>query len=377
MKLCVVRRESGPGRVPRSTLWTGVDRPQYEEVTSTDHSSHEGGENVTATQYDDHVSFEKKRGLISNAENNPADVVLTEEQKSMHNCTKWPPTILTAGISNEQWEGVVTPSPTPHLTESSPTPSPTASPTCAFSTVSGQCTVECDCISSPNYPGDYSAIYHCVICVEQGTALRMLELLTEQDHDLLWVNGQSYSYTEGPDGVEDEGHIEWTSDTQGTEKGWSICTDAPTPSPTSPISVVGMCDADDRCVSSPNFPDNYGKLFFCSITFDVDATLHVVELEIELSYDVSPLEDWVVDVRENPAAQPGWTTKFLIDGHVRPCTAAPCAPAFLQEVRMNGMWLPRECVLGLLRVASRLKSARKVSSLAWIRTAQCLSMGMG
>ena len=32
----------------------------------------------------------------------------------------------------------------------------------------------------------------------------------------------------------------------------------------------------------------------------------VVEFEIELSYDVSFLEDWVVDVRENPAAQPGW-----------------------------------------------------------------------
>ena len=38
----------------------------------------------------------------------------------------------------------------------------------------------------------------------------------------------------------------------------------------------------------------------------MDATLHVVEFETELSYDVSPLEDWVVDVRENPAAQSGW-----------------------------------------------------------------------
>ena len=34
--------------------------------------------------------------------------------------------------------------------------------------------------------------------------------------------------------------------------------------------------------------------------------LHVVEFEIELSYDALPLEDWVVDVRENLAAQPGW-----------------------------------------------------------------------
>ena len=131
----------------------------------------------------------------------------------------------------------------------------------------------------------------------------MVEFLTEQDYDLLCVNGESCGYTEGPDGVEAEGQIEWTSDTQGTEKG-SICTVAPTPSPTSPIFVVGVCDADDRCVSSATFPENYGMSFFCSITFDVDATLHVVEFETELSYDV--LEDWVVDVLENLAAQPGW-----------------------------------------------------------------------
>ena len=42
----------------------------------------------------------------------------------------------------------------------------------------------------------------CVICVEQGTALHRLEFLTEQDYDLLWVNGQSNSDTEGLSGVE-------------------------------------------------------------------------------------------------------------------------------------------------------------------------------
>ena len=61
---------------------------------------------MTVTQYDDYVSFENKRSLMSNAENNPADAVLTEEQKSlavslmfedrdhftlgMHNYAKWP-----------------------------------------------------------------------------------------------------------------------------------------------------------------------------------------------------------------------------------------------------------------------------------------------
>ena len=70
------------------------------------------------------------------------------------------------------------------------------------------------------------------------------------------------------------------------------------------------------------------------------------------------------------------STKLLIDGYVRPYTAAPCASAFLQVVRMNGTWLPRECGLGFLRATSRLKSVRLVSGLAWIRTAHSLSMRM-
>ena len=76
--------------------------------------------------------------------------------------------------------------------------------------------------------------------------------------------------------------------------------------PQVPSLWSGWGDADERCVSSPNFPENYGTSFFCSILSMWTPPLHVVEFEIELSYDVSLLEDWVVDVRENPAAQPGW-----------------------------------------------------------------------
>ena len=66
----------------------GVDRPQCEEVTSTDHSSFEGGQNVTVTEHDDYVSFENKRGLIFNAENNPADVVLTDQHRILRRATQ-------------------------------------------------------------------------------------------------------------------------------------------------------------------------------------------------------------------------------------------------------------------------------------------------
>ena len=43
-----------------------------------------------------------------------------------------------------------------------------------------------------------------------------------------------------------------------------------------------------------------------------------------------------------PQYKEAGSTKLLIDGHVRPYTAVPCAPTFVQEVRMNGTWLPRE-----------------------------------
>ena len=75
MKLCAARRERTSDGASQHAV-TGVDRPQCEELTSTDYSSYEGGGNVIVTQSDDYVSIENKRAL-SNAENNPADVVLT------------------------------------------------------------------------------------------------------------------------------------------------------------------------------------------------------------------------------------------------------------------------------------------------------------
>ena len=55
--------------------------------------------------------------------------------------------------------------------------------------------------------------------------------------------------------------------------------------------------------------------------------LHVVEFEIELSCDAGGLGGPTF-VKIPQHSQAG-STKFLIDGHVRPHTAAPCAPAFL------------------------------------------------
>ena len=71
------------------------------------------------TEYDDHLSFGQRR-FISNAENNPKNVVLIESRRASlcrssskvsHcacvNFNIWSRTSLMAGLYNEQWEGVV------------------------------------------------------------------------------------------------------------------------------------------------------------------------------------------------------------------------------------------------------------------------------
>ena len=148
--------------------------------------------------------------------------------------------------------------------------------------------------------GDVPCSEHLALDLAQATKLVVWEFLTEQDYDLLWVNGQNYSYTDGTDGVLAEGQIGWTSD---TSEGWSIFTAAPTPSPTGPISVNGTCEAEDRCVSSQNDLKKYGTLLSCNITFWMDATLHGVEFETELGFDTMTVEG-VDDSRLDSSVSP-------------------------------------------------------------------------
>ena len=82
-----------------------------------------------------------------------------------------------------------------------------------------------------------------------------------------------------------------------------MCTAAPTPSPTGPISVNGTCEAEDWCVSSPNDHQNYGTLLSCNITFWMDATFHGVEFETEIGYD-TPTVEGVDDSRLDSSVSP-------------------------------------------------------------------------
>lgn len=105
----------------------GSNWKNCETVWSSNHSAYEAGENVSVTVDGADTVF--KRVITANAENNPNNVVLDEEQQGvsvalyydstssftlkLSNEAQYPRTILLAGITNIQWPSIWTPSPTP------------------------------------------------------------------------------------------------------------------------------------------------------------------------------------------------------------------------------------------------------------------------
>jgi hypothetical protein len=414
----------------------GSNRNKCERVSSADHSHYEAGSQVKVFTTSSGIEFGDS--IISNAENNPHSVVLDDVQKSisaglvfegrseftlgMGNYAWWPRTILLAGICNLQWPEIVTPAPTPSPTPA-PTPSPTEaptstprptpSPTCPLNLVSGDCSVSCDCASSPNYPEKYSAHDGCQINLRSPSTLDVSDFNTEVFWDTLKVNGADYSGTDGPDRVEARGDIIWSADGASEEKGWHFCavlptpkpTPSPTPSPTPVIEVEeGPCSVSGSCVLSPNYPLNYGSRETCKVQFNSHETLHVDHFTTENTFDTLVLDGHTYTGMNGPdqvAVTPnsvmtwesdftttnkgwmictesienrvfaigdphvstitgdsfdlwrtGWSTfvkiplevseqpdKLLVRGEVRPYGGSPCAPSFLQQVRINGSWL--------------------------------------
>ena len=98
--------------------------------------------------------------------------------------------------------------------------------------ISGDCSVSCDCASSPNYPENYGANGGCEIGLRSPSTLEVRDFNTEVFWDTLKVNGGAYSGTVGPDRVEAQGQIVWSSDGASQERGWHICAVVPTPAPT-------------------------------------------------------------------------------------------------------------------------------------------------
>jgi len=79
----------------------------------------------------------------------------------------------------------------------------------------GNCVMDdSQCIQSPSFPQNYSALEACVIAVNASAAspIRVEGFSTEEWYDTLLVNCKAYSGSDGPEGVTPETSIYWLSD---------------------------------------------------------------------------------------------------------------------------------------------------------------------
>lgn len=127
--------------------------------------------------------------------------------------------------------GNETPAPTP-----APVPTPRPPPGTWELSGSG-CTMDGDCVTSKNYPGNYGDRQSCTITISSNDAvyLNSATFNTEARYDILMVNGNAFSGTSGPgQGLGLTGDIVWTSDYSVVKKGWQLCGPpgtGPTPGP--------------------------------------------------------------------------------------------------------------------------------------------------
>jgi hypothetical protein len=100
--------------------------------------------------------------------------------------------------------------------------------------LSGPCKVDsAGCVVSGNYPSNYDAEEQCEIAVNEDkmTPLHVVAFATEQDFDVLRINGHDYSGARGPQGVIPTGTIYWGADSDVQSTGWKLCTRDGTPKP--------------------------------------------------------------------------------------------------------------------------------------------------
>jgi len=182
------------------------------------------------------------------------------------------------------------------LPTAAPTPPPTPSPT-SHIVVVGPCDIVGDCVQSPNYPSNYESNQACTVSFRSDGTLSVDDFATENSFDYVLFDGIKYSGLTGPDGlpVTSDSVLFWSSDYSTTHKGWRICTPG--------ASAVG----DPHVKSITGDP------------FDLWRTGWSTFVQVPLASDDSP--------------------KLLVRGDVRPYGGAPCVPAFLQQVRINGSWL--------------------------------------
>ena len=83
--------------------------------------------------------------------------------------------------------------------------------------------------------------------------------------------------------------------------------------------VSGTCTAIDKCVSSPNFPSNYGDNSACSIRANFPGDLEVSAFETETHHDYLTVHSTQFDGTSGPngvSIDPDTTISWTTDGSV-------------------------------------------------------------
>jgi len=95
----------------------------------------------------------------------------------------------------------------------------------AFLMEAGECQVEGDCISSPEFPNNYLSSDMCAVTVLKAGTIHVQHFDTQKDRDVFTVQGTAYSGFQGPEGITVQvgDGIKWSTDSGVTDSGWRIC----------------------------------------------------------------------------------------------------------------------------------------------------------
>jgi len=94
-----------------------------------------------------------------------------------------------------------------------------------FFTVSGDCDIAGDCVSSKNYPSPHGHDESCAVTMKKAASVSMsLDFEVETCCDHLSIRGEDVeSVTEIPSSLNAGERFTWSTDASIARKGWRIC----------------------------------------------------------------------------------------------------------------------------------------------------------
>jgi len=111
------------------------------------------------------------------------------------------------------------------------TNAPTPPPSSNMTVIHGACTLQGDCVSSPNHPSSYSSGDTCNISVNNAGYLTSTAFNTESSYDQVAIRRRGGTYSGSSGGaltisnvyVPRSSMIDWSTDASITSSGWKIC----------------------------------------------------------------------------------------------------------------------------------------------------------